>query len=116
METKKEEIIFQNITEASIEGIKQFFITQLDEIVLPYIYKNKLMFLDQPNSIYQEYLSISADTNNLSIIFSNTELDQDNKNKVINDTLVALYTRLKNLIIRIDSEKKSNDFNVNKIK
>lgn len=116
METKKNEITLENITEVSIEGVKEFFITQLDEFVLPYIYKNKLMFLDNPDSIYQEYLSISVDINNLSIIFSNTELDKDNKNKLINDTLVALYNRLKKLIIRIDNEKNINEFNANKIK
>ena len=39
MENKEEIIKLKNITEAGLDGVKSFIITQLDEMVLPFIYK-----------------------------------------------------------------------------
>ena len=54
MENKDNNIKLNNISESELEGVKQFIKTQLDEMVLPYIYEKKLMLLDNNNKIHIE--------------------------------------------------------------
>lgn len=117
MENKDNDIKLENITEAGLDGVKKFIIAQLDELVLPYIYKNDLMFSNDKNSIYQEYLNINSSLNNLFIVYSDESIDLSNKKIIVNDMIVELYTRTKNLIIKVSlGEKKTNNNDDNQLK
>lgn len=108
MENKDNNIKLNNISESELEGVKQFIKTQLDEMVLPYIYEKKLMILDKNNKIYQEYLCINADTAKLFKIFNDISLTAEQKKNQINELLINLYSRTKDLIINVsNSENKS---------
>lgn len=116
MENKEEIMQLKNINEAVLDGVKSFIITQLDEMVLPFIYKNELMFSDI-NSIYQEYLRINADINNLYIIYSDKSINLVDKKAQINDWVVELYKRTKDLIVKVSlEEKKTNNDNYTQLK
>ena len=111
MENEINRIKLDSINETSLEGIRDFFKTQLDEIVLPYIYKNKLMLIDKDNPIYKEYIGINVDLDSL-ILINNSELSSQEKKEKINNLLNELYNRMKKLVIEVSkNEKKSNDGN-----
>lgn len=111
MENKEEIIKLKNITEAGLDGVKSFIITQLDEMVLPFIYKNDLMFSDDNNSIYQEYLKINSDINNLYIIYSDESISLVDKKAQVNNLIVELYRRTKDLIVKVSLEEKRKNCN-----
>lgn len=117
MENKDNNIKLNNISESELEGVKQFIKTQLDEMVLPYIYEKKLMLLDNNNKIYKEYLGINADTNKLLKIFNDISLNSEQKKNQINELIINLYSRTKDLIINVSNdENKINPEEYNKFK
>ena len=100
-------IIIENITEGTLEDVKYFLISQLDEMVLPYIYQKRLPLVDVENPIYQEYANINADINGMMNIFR-AQLSEEEKKQKINDLVKNLYQRTKRLIINVSLEKKNN--------
>lgn len=105
MENKDNNIKLNNISENELEGVKQFIKNQLDEMVLSYIYEKKLMFPNKNNKVYQEYLSINADTDKLLKIFTDVSLTLEQKKEQINELSIELYNRTKNLIISVSNEQ-----------
>ena len=103
MENKDNNIKLNNISESELEGVKQFIKTQLDEMVLPYIYENKLMLVDRENKVYQEYLGINVDIERMFKISADESMSQEEKKEQINNLLMELYTRTKKLIISVPS-------------
>ncbi len=119
MENNDNDIKLNTISEAQLDGIRDSLKTQLDEMVLPYIYKNKLMILNENDKIYQEYLKINTDADKLLEIYVSDSLSEEEKKQKINNSLIDLYKRSKNLIINVSSEEKktsSDDYNQYKIK
>ena len=119
MENKDNDIRLNNISESELEGVKQFIKTQLDEMVLPYIYEKKLMLLDKNNKVYQEYLGINADTDKLLKIFNDVSLTSEQKKNQINKSLINLYSRTKDLIINVSNDQNKinpEEYNQFKIK
>ena len=104
---------YHNVTEPEIEGIRMAIISLLDENVLTYIYKKKLMFNDQHN-IYHEYLRINADTNMLFAIYNDDSLSESERNTQIIDVAHELYDRLKKLVITVnESAENDSDTEIN---
>ena len=119
MENKDNNIKLNNISESELEGVKQFIKTQLDEMVLPYIYEKKIMFLDKNNKVYQEYLNINTDLDKLLKIFTDSSLTSEQKKNQINESLMDLYSRTKSLIINVSNEQNKinpKEYNQFKIK
>lgn len=110
---ENEDIKFNEFSENEIEGSKNFLKVQLDEMVLPYIYENKLMLFDRNNDVYQEYIKISADSEKLSKIYADETLNPQEKNNQLNELLKELYTRTKKLIISVSTSDNKIDFEVN---
>jgi len=117
MENKDNSIKLDNISVNELEGVKQFIKTQLDEMVLPYIYENKLMLVDRENKVYQEYLGINVDIEKMFKIYANESISQEEKKEQINNLLMDLYTRTKNLIISVSTgQNKKNLEEANQFK
>lgn len=105
MEIRDNKIKLNNISENELEGAKHFLKMQLDEMVLPYIYEKKLMQVNKRNRIYQEYLEINVDIEKMFKIYDNTSINKEEKKEQINELLMELYQRTKNLIINVSQEK-----------
>lgn len=114
METKNDSIKLNSMSEAELEGVREFIKVQLDEMVLPYIYENKLMLLDKNNKIYQDYLKLNVDVDKLLEIYNEESLSEEQKRSKINDLLVNLYTETKELVVSVSKKKTlitSNEYN-----
>ena len=58
--------------------------------------------------VYQEYLGINADIERMFKSYADESISQDEKKEQINNLLMELYTRTKNLIINVSSGQKKN--------
>ncbi len=97
------------ITEPELEGVRDAIKIQLNENVLPYIYKHDMMFKDKDNPVYQEYRTINVDSNKLVKLYVNNELSDTERNTEIANLISELYRRTKDLIILVNSKKQEDD-------
>ena len=103
-----ENLIINENDENQVMGLRDFFSSQLDQIIYPYIYDNNLMFSNPESKVYREDLELSAEVDSLVKISRDTTRTPEEKKKAFMDTKRDIYERLKAIMVEVGNAKNNS--------